>query len=163
LQAPQRVFVDPSPPLDLRFTPDGGRLLATDGNSAAGWDLAGRRAIPPLLGQAGGGLGGRFSPHGSRRAGAAPPPPVRAWGAGSGKEVAVYRGSVNPLQEWPERSMQPVDLTFSPDGARVASRLPGEVRLHVWDPATGKRVLVLEGLVNGVSVFRFTPDGKAIV
>jgi serine/threonine protein kinase/WD40 repeat protein len=50
------------------------------------------------------------------------------------------------------------DIVFSPDGQRVATAFSTEVK--VWDAATGKPILSLQGNRNLVASVAYSPDGK---
>jgi predicted NACHT family NTPase len=52
-------------------------------------------------------------------------------------------------------------LAFSPDGKTLATGCSDQ-GIHLWDAATGKELVVLQGRHGPVSSVAFSPDGKII-
>jgi WD40 repeat protein len=108
----------------------------------------------------------QFSPDGRLLVSAAMGGAVRVWDAGTGKAVATLEGTAPPPPA-PGRpvfgvEVNPVPVAFSPDGQVIAGAL-GARAVRVWDAATGKRLRVLGGEVQGwVSCLAFSPDGRRL-
>jgi serine/threonine protein kinase/WD40 repeat protein len=173
----REVFACEGSGLNRLLSPDGRRLVTwadfylREGRPSGDtnlWDVDARtqrRLDPEPI------VDGLFSPDGKRFAGRLYPeglvvaattrsviPELRAvkvWDADSGAELAH-------LKE--DRAIGA--MAFSPDGKRLAtavetdSERAGEVL--VWDVATGKVVLRLEGHTHGVTRLAYSPDGKRI-
>jgi WD40 repeat protein len=86
---------------------------------------------------------------------------LHVWDVSTGKVLSVLGGFTDGV--W--------DVTFSPDGQRIAAAVgfylqgerplkPGEV--WVWDAATGQPVYTLKGHPNCVWSVSFSPDGRRL-
>lgn len=88
--------------------------------------------------------------------------PIKVWEAATGKEVATVKG----CSDWPH------GISFSPDGKRLAvCGLDG--RVHVWDIATSRQILEVNGPGNEGSfdaikgarelyAVAWSPDGRVM-
>jgi WD40 repeat protein len=65
-------------------------------------------------------------------------------------ELLSFKGHTRPI----------LDVSFSPDGRRLAGACQGPVR--VWDPVTGEVLLTIEGGANAAKGICFSPDGKLL-
>jgi WD40 repeat protein len=77
---------------------------------------------------------------------------VRVWDVESGETLKTLHGHTEPV--W--------SVAFTPNGSRVASAslgLPGKGEVKLWDPATGRDALTLDG--NGAVAF--SADGRRLV
>jgi WD40 repeat protein len=54
------------------------------------------------------------------------------------------------------------DVTFSPDGQRIASVGDDERTIKVWDSVSGREMLTLKGYSLGADRVSFSPDGRCI-
>jgi WD40 repeat protein len=140
----------------------GARLLASAGAGGAVkvWDVETGKEVLSLPGQAGVIGTVAFSPDGTRLASAS------TWGD---PRRGLVRGQVRvwavpgakQLVAAPQDGVEVNDLTFSPDGKRLAwAGSDGQVR--VWEADTGRPVLTLRGHAGSASTVRFGPGGKTL-
>jgi RNA polymerase sigma factor (sigma-70 family) len=130
----------------MSFSPDG-KLLAWGGADGAvhvcdlekGTEV---RKLPGLSRTA-------FSPDGKTVASAGQDTTVRLWDRSTGKELRQLPGHTGGARA----------LTFSPDGATLATRAPDGIRL--WETATGKERRRLKGS-GGWGPLAFSPDGRSL-
>jgi WD40 repeat protein/tRNA A-37 threonylcarbamoyl transferase component Bud32 len=145
------------PVWDLAFTPDGDRLaVASAGVDARGrvlptevqvWDLAARREILCLHGQAAVASAVAFSPDG-RRLAYTDDRAVQVCNAGTGQGILTLSGHANLVS----------GVAFSPKGERLATgSVDGTVA--VWEAASGKRLLTLRHTDRILNV-AFSRDGR---
>jgi WD40 repeat protein/serine/threonine protein kinase len=142
-----------SPVWSVAFSPDGTRIASGDDQTVRVWDAASGHEIRTLKGHTGPVRGVAFSPDSTRVASASLDGPVRVWDAASGEEIHTLK---------PDRaSGSCVGVAFSPDGTHIASAYPDFGTIVVYDAATGRQALTLEGnaRVWGVT---FSPDGSRI-
>ncbi|HTU25276.1 MAG TPA: hypothetical protein VMF30_07765, partial [Pirellulales bacterium] len=76
---------------------------------------------------------------------------INIWNATSGDEIRQMTGHQSDI--W--------DLSFSPDGTRIASASMDR-SARVWDVTTGQQLLTLRGHNDIVTGVRFSPSGKEI-
>jgi WD40 repeat protein len=96
-----------------------------------------------------------FSPDGKHVGGAARDGEVKIWETATGKVEHTLAGS-------DARSVDLSPVAFSPDSKMIAAGSLGS--LMVWDVATAKKLLVINGAhANGVVSIAFSPDGKRLV
>ena len=167
----------------VAFSPDGRRLASTsslvpvtpenaaDNSPRVGpgeakvWDAATGREILTLKGSEGA-SNVAFSPDGRRLAAVYGGGSIKVWNATTGGEILYLKGS--SLAPLPGRLPGPgphlvapvlpvLDIAFSPDGSRLAGARGDGVK--VWDTATGREVLTLQGNSEGVA---FSPDGRRL-
>jgi WD40 repeat protein len=174
-----RGAAQPDRPAAARFSPDGQRVLAAsvDFESARLYDsVTGKELVRLLPAKPVSGYGfntWEFSPDG-REVLAAGSGRACLWDAETGQERLVLKGDED----------HPIfAATFSPDGARVlTSRDPvrtgvalwitsgkrrDSVAGHIWDAATGKRLLELKPAqplgTGGYDAISFSPDGRRVL
>ncbi len=157
------------PSTRIAISPDGRFLVTLGASEATGiWDLRRGEVLHSLVVGAGGGTAVTFSAGGERLAIGTLAGEVQLWDLRSGALVRRFRG--------PTRRVHAV--VFSPDGALLVAgmgdqpetgpqayltfvRLPGEVL--IWEVATGRRRLRLEGHTGDVNDVEFSPDGRRLV
>jgi WD40 repeat protein len=138
------------------FSPDGGRLAATLGNSVRVWDLASGEVVATLEGHTQNVRRLAFQPGGRLlasasdvRSGAAE---LKLWDLATSREVAPLRGHSATVSA----------LAFSPDGTRLASASSDGV-VKLWDTTTGRELLALHDTGALIPCLAFSPDGRYLV
>jgi WD40 repeat protein/serine/threonine protein kinase len=135
---------------DIAFTPDGTKLISGgEDNTIKVWDVIEAKEVRTLRGHAGPTVWAvAISPNGERIASGNSDKTVKLWEAATGKELMTLRGHTGPV----------VDVSFDPDGKRIAS-VGSNVR--VWDAETGAELMTLP-VTYGRAV-AFSPNGERIV
>jgi eukaryotic-like serine/threonine-protein kinase len=154
-RAPLAKFATPSPRVGAVALSRDGQLMAASTTSGLVrvWDLSSGRIRCDLeLPFAEFGLAlrpdGTQLAAGGQLGAAAGTEVVRLWDLRTGKVLRDLRGHTDSI----------LDVTFSPDGRRIASASEdGTVR--VWDPDTGQPMHVLRGPCHSYSGVAFSPDG----
>jgi WD40 repeat protein len=142
------------------FSKDGGRILTgTADGSFHVWDAYTGRELLKARGHTGEVYNASFSQDGTRILTAAADWTARMWDASTGKELRRF-----------DHNQYAVMAVFSPDGRRIATVCNDNNRntlehatAAVWDAETGRKLLSLEGHVNGFSAVAYSPDGRFIV
>jgi WD40 repeat protein len=141
---------------DAAFSPDGTRLaVGGSGEKIWLWDVATRTLERTFVLPVGGGATLAFSPDGRfLAAGGAQDCTVRIVEVASGHVSKVFPGHTEPIGE----------LTFSPDGTRLASTsYDGTVRLWpLSDGSPGSPAQMLQGHAGPVYAAAFSPDGRTL-
>jgi WD40 repeat protein len=144
----------------LRFTRDGKTLMcAASRGRALALDPSGARPPRELLPKSSRGYYPVLTP-GGKLAVFADDGALRVWDLTTGRERGIFddhrKEVVSGAGGWPK----PLDVALSPDGRRLATRSPGELRL--WDARTGRplKTLATGKFDPGLS---WSPDGKALV
>jgi WD40 repeat protein len=90
---------------------------------------------------------------------------LAAGDAGVRSPVRIYDGKTGKLvsEFLPDEDSEWSGGAFNPDGTQVVSWGKGSAAAFVWESATGKRLLKLEGHKEAVANAAFAPDGKRIV
>ncbi len=151
-------------PSEVRFTPDGTRVVAVGPNGVAAWDPRSGRAVA--------------GPAGNKEI-------LSAWLSEDGRRV-VTGSRQGVAQLWEVGKKGPVsrplghpgtlvrDVRLSPDGRYVATLAVGSLDMagvyrgeaRVWDVASGKmttdKPLTFAGVVSGVVCTAFSPDGRLV-
>lgn len=142
----------------LCFAPDGKALLgAASRGRALALDPLGRLPPRELLPKESAGYYPALSPDGKLAAFADVAAGVlRVRDLGTGRERPIFDDHRGPL----EGKGVPIDAVLSPDGRRIATRTPTELR--VWDARTGRPLKKIAGgkFSPGLG---WSPDGKALV
>jgi WD40 repeat protein len=148
---PLRVFADQTQPVNcVAFSANGG-LLASGGADKT------VRIRDAATGQVKHLLGGRspinavaFNPVEAHLAACDDSGFVQVWDIRTGQEVFSPR-RISPYS--------PVDLSYSPDGRRLAVASPGG-SFPILDAKTGKDILVLSGQLTFIAAVAFSPGGE---
>jgi WD40 repeat protein/tRNA A-37 threonylcarbamoyl transferase component Bud32 len=135
----------------LTFSPDGGRLaVGSKDKTVRVWEVA-SGSVQVLRGHEGLVTGLAFSPDGQRLVSASDDHTLRFWDleSGQGRRVDVSGGGVTKL-------------VLSPDGKLLAHASYKDVRVHLWDMATGASRGVLVGHKEDVFDMAFSPDSTRL-
>ncbi len=140
----------------VAFSPDGRRLAAGSGDMVRIWNSSTGEELFDLKGHTDSVRSVAFSPDGQRVATGSADKTVKIWNSETGNELFTFKGPPGWLG----------NVAFSPDGQRLASG--GKDNEKIWDIASGKELLSLNGDANGnandiggVSV-AFSPDGQRL-
>ena len=112
-----------------------------------------------------------FSLDGTRLASASKDGTVKIWDLGNGREVVTYLGHLDQPDD-PTRGgstggtnvLGAADVAFHPKDANIIVSACGN-QVHVWNPATGKRVKTLLNIGKTdkpLNKMAFSPDGKSL-
>ena len=143
--------VDGGQVTNVRFSPDGSRLLSTSGETVRAWDAATNEPIAVMGGHTSPVMAVTLSPDGTLAASAADDGTVRLWDAVTYEMMAVM-----------VHSSVVYAVAFSPDATRLATACrDGSVRL--WDVARRTEVAALHGHESYVHGVQFTPDGTQLI
>ncbi len=137
----------------VAFSPDGARVVtcSRDG-SVRIWDAATGQQILALDAHPGGALSAAYRPDGAHIV-----------TSGKDKLIRVWRADGTPERTIEGSAGLPMSVAYSPDGTRIVSaggRADKVVR--VWDAASGRLLLALEGHIDGVNHALFDPSGELI-
>ncbi|WP_134080608.1 toll/interleukin-1 receptor domain-containing protein [Mycobacteroides salmoniphilum] len=144
---------------DLALSPDGHRIITTGWSTIQIWNADNGQQIGETIavGDADGKLSAApaFSPDGSRFVAGLSDHTVRQWDAFTGAPVGA------PMIGHTDQVFQ---VTYSPDGTRIASGGMGDYSVRVWDAETGTPVSTpLVGHLDSIAGLTFTSDGQQIV
>jgi WD40 repeat protein/serine/threonine protein kinase len=146
----------------VAFSPDG-RLLASTSldKTVRLWDVATGATVHVLTGHTARVWGVAFSRDGRRLASAGGDRTVKVWDTATGQLLLNLAGHSSAV----------LSVAFAPDGktlaastaetARVLTSEPGEIKL--WDLATGKERMTLQGHLDAITRVGFSPDGQRLV
>jgi WD40 repeat protein/serine/threonine protein kinase len=139
-----------APVRDIAFSPDGTKLISGgEDNTIRVWDVMQAREIGVRRGHAGPTVWAvALSPDGTRIASGNSDRTIKVWETATGQELLTLRGHSGPV----------VDVSFSPNGQRIAS-VGSNVK--VWDIETGAELMTLP--VRWGRAVTFSPDGTRIV
>jgi Tol biopolymer transport system component len=149
----------------VAFSPDGHRLLSGDGTGIAIlWDADSGKKLHTLKGHAKVVQAVAFAPDGKTLATASWDKTVKLWKTRTGEELATLKGHTDPI----------LDLAFSPDGKKLASvsgvwgngdsltAKAGANEVILWDLATRKKIIDLNGHTERIFGVAFSPDGRRL-
>jgi tricorn protease-like protein len=134
------------------FSPDGQSIVVLrQDDTAAVWQIEGRREAAILDGHSAPVTDASFSPDGRRVATAAEDKTVVVWDAATGKKIAKLEGHEKAID----------NVSFSPDGTRILT-IGRDQTVRVWDAASGHEIAALRHQAE-VEAAAFDRDGKRIV
>ena len=134
------------------FSPDGKRVVVLrQDDTAAVWQIEGRREVAILDGHSAPPTDASFSPDGRRVATAAKDNTVVVWDAATGKKIVRLEGHEKAVDQ----------IIFSPDGARILT-IGRDRTVRVWDAASGRGIATLRHRAD-VELAAFDREGKRIV
>jgi WD40 repeat protein len=133
--------------IGLTFTPDGRRLICSDGKSFQLLDTAtGQRKNR----YPGGGARLQCTADGKRLIAASSI--IRVWNLDNGEELHAFAGHMVP----------PTSLSYSPDGGMLAACAFADPAILAWDVGSGKLVRRVGVSVSYLRDVQFTPAGRLI-
>jgi WD40 repeat protein/serine/threonine protein kinase len=149
----------------VALSPDGQRIVTgSEDRTAKVWDQPRGVELPTLKGHTESVRSVAFSPDGQRIVTGSFDMKAKVWEAASGRLLLTLQGHTAGVRA----------VTFSPDGKQIVTGNGNwiengywkgtlEHTAKVWEVASGKVLLTLEGHSNGLSSVAFSPDGQRIV
>ncbi|HEV3262748.1 MAG TPA: sigma-70 family RNA polymerase sigma factor [Gemmataceae bacterium] len=125
------------------------------------WDIQAGTEMVKLRGHQHDAYTVAFAPDGRTLASGSVDGTVRLWEVASGKEILMLRGHQHSVTA----------VVFSPDGRVVASGSAdlgyvfqgnGPLKIRLWEVATGREILRLQGHDSNVTSLAFAPDGGSL-
>jgi WD40 repeat protein len=148
--------------LKVTFSPDGKQLASSSADDTIQlWDVDTGKRLRIFKGHTDSVWNVAFSPDGQTLASSGMDETVRLWNVNTGLEIRTLKG----------HSYRVLGIAFSPDGKRLASASGSQAAgqttsnagvVKVWDVATGRELLSLEGHTKAVRCVTFSPDGTLI-
>ena len=138
---------------EAMYSPDGTRVLTTDGNSenneyyASVWDATLEKELLRLTGHTSHLFRARFDPQGKQIATASEDGTARIWDAATGTQRLFLV----------QHDYWILDPVYSPDGKQLATQAESGY-LEIWDAETGKKLASFSAWSP-----RYSPDSKRIV
>jgi WD40 repeat protein/serine/threonine protein kinase len=159
----------------VAFSPDGQRIVTGSRDQMAKiWDAASGDAMFTLEGHSDDVTSVAFSPDGQRIATGSADKTVKIWDATCGQDPLNLKAT-NPWTGVPiftptsggprillSHTAQISSVAYSPDGRRIVTG-SFDRTAKVWDIASGKVLLTLEGHWDVITSVAFSPDGQRIV
>src|SRR5215471_6948897 len=176
----------------VAWSPDGTKLAtASQDKTAKVWDAHGRGELLTLPGHDGSVTSIAWSPDGKTIATASDDGTSKLWEAATGHELLTLKGTLGRMWKivwspdgsklatisdrgrelWDASTGRKVltlpgtadyaTLAWSPDGSKLASS-GAEATVSIWEPETGRELLVLRGHQGGVTGMAWSPDGHKL-
>jgi RNA polymerase sigma factor (sigma-70 family) len=150
----------------LVFSPDGAMLASGSHDQTMRlWDVATGQEVRQFTGHERGVMSVRFTPDGKTLVSGSADGALRVWETATGRE----------LRQMGDKQSFVTGIALSPDGKLLASggtdnlrpedettTQPRSWKVHLWEVATGKALLKLEGHTNEVQFVAFSPDGTVL-
>jgi RNA polymerase sigma factor (sigma-70 family) len=133
------------------FSPDGRRVVTTEGTPLDVWDVATGKKLLEFKGHTNGVLTVAWADNGKWIASASHDATVRVWDAESGKELHRLEGHAS----------LPRQIAFAP-GSKLLASVGLDRTVRVWDPATGKQLHCHKGAAKELRAIAFSPDGSRL-
>ncbi len=158
--------IDVGPEGAASFSPDGRRVVIGGGEdrTAKVWDTTTGRELLTLRGHSRPVRTAAFSPDGRRILTCSGDGTARVSDAATGREILAISPGGTPGTA-PLMNVL-YSAAYSPDGQRIATASGTGLATgfaHVWDAATGRRLLTLRGHTRRVVFIAFSADGQRIV
>jgi WD40 repeat protein/energy-coupling factor transporter ATP-binding protein EcfA2 len=139
--------------LEVRFSPDGGRIVTAGADNVARvWDARSGQQLIALEGHSGRVFSVAYSPDGKNIVTASSDKTAKVWDAQSGQELITLRGHSGPVYS----------VAYSPDGKRIVTA-SADHTAKVWDAQSGQELITLKGHLDLVTSVAYSPDGERIV
>lgn len=154
---PFRTLTDaPGPITALRFTPDGGRLVAAGGRpgsfgAVTVWELERASVVHNLRGHADAILAADLAPDGRTLATASYDRLILLWDLEAGRSTRTLKEHTDAVHA----------VAFAPDGRTLASA-GADRTVKLWDVATGARRVTLSDPTAEQYAVAFAPDGSVV-
>jgi WD40 repeat protein/serine/threonine protein kinase len=145
-----RVLDAGMPVVDVQFNRDATRLVAACLDKVVTWDARSGEELAVIDGL-----------QSAIRVAVSPDDQMLAISLGSIIELREFPGG-RTLHRLPFHKYPVVDLTFSPDGAKLASAGGLDKHVVLWDTSTGRQLKALHAHEEMATCVAFSPDGKRL-
>ena len=135
------------------YSPDGGRIVTSNGQTAKVWDARSGNELLTLKGESNH-ISPIFSPDGQKilTLGGFPAKPALVWNAETGEELFKLEGHTQSI----------LSGAFSPNGKRIVTG-GADQTAKLWEAESGRELLTLRWDGFKISFVGFTPNGRQIL